>query len=99
MNYLKHLNQDNIDAWNKENPDETFSYEDCAKGLEECVNNAASGIIESALRKYSEGTYFVEEEYISEGSKAVNWTNAIDLTDFSNLVLKKISTITNQVNH
>lgn len=96
MNYLKHLNQENIDAWNKENPEETFSYDECAKDLEQLVHYAASGIIQGLIDKEYQGRFYVEPEYISEGSEAVNWTGAISLNDFSDLVLKKISSITNR---
>ena len=90
MNYLQYLNQDKIDKWNKENPEETFSYEDCAKGLEECVDSAVESVIDSVLEKYSEGKYYIEPEYLSEISSAVNNTDAISMDDFSSIVLSRV---------
>ena len=99
MNYLKHLNLDNIDAYNKANPKMGFSYQEVADGLEHCVDTAAASIIEHALQKYFEDGCFSLPAFIEEGSEAVDWTNAISRGNFSRLVQDKIEKITNQENN
>ena len=79
----------NIDTWNKENPEETFTYEEVQSGLEEAVEGAVEGIIDSFLEKYYEGHFYVETDYIT--SDAVNYTDAIDGEDFKSLVLEQIA--------
>jgi len=99
MNYLKHLNQENIDAYNKANPEMPFTYEECAGGLEQCVDDAAASIIQNAVADYQSGEETLGYEYINEVSEAVDWTNAISPKDFTQLVLNKISLTTNQENN
>ena len=97
MNYLKHLNQENIDTWNKDNPEQQFSYEDCANGLKENVDHAVGSIIDSLLQKYYDGKLSVDCEYIFEGNEAVLQTDAIFLHDFKALVLERIESVKESV--
>ena len=96
------VNQKMIDAWNKEmvegeSPENQYTFDEVANGLEHCVDSAVYGIIDSLLEKYNEGKFQVEQEYIScdtdDVSKALRDTEAVHPSDFESLVLARISSL------
>jgi len=91
------INYQNIDNWNNENPECSYSEQQVKAGLEEGIMDAVEGIIESFLENYSENRFCVETDYIT--SDAVNDTDAIDSKSFQYLVLRQIASCTKKFNY
>ena len=75
-----------IDEWNKDNPYDSYSYEECEKGLEEGIPQIAEAMLESFLEKMDEWNWTLEPEYMDWCGDAVSNTGAVDREDLECLV-------------
>ena len=89
MTYKEIINPQAIDEWNKDNPDDSYSFEECEKGLKEGIPQIAEAMLESVLEKMEEWNWFLDIEYMDLCGAA--WeTDAVDRDDFESAVMQAI---------
>ena len=91
------INPQAIDEWNKENPDDSYSFEECEKGLKEGIPQIAEAMLESVLEKMEEWNWSLEPEYMDWCGDAVRDTNAVDREEVECLVKDAIRSSIKQI--